>query len=366
MSGQSRSNRTVSSHTHFDGKGPPDGFGLSSICGNRSRRRPHRGVGDPVPKIVSDRLTYALGLTVTFGIGCEPRAPINDHAQVGEAPVQLVGAGIISTMAPEFATSLSPSGDTLFFNRTSADRSEIALLYSTRPGEAWGSPQPFGPTEGIWAIDPFMDETGTRLYFSSNLPLEGSPDGNLNLWFVERTGDEWSSPTALPRRINSDSSEVFNTFALDGTMVFSSTRNGVSVIYDSVRSDRGWLQPSHQSGWEPDRICTRWSRRAVRPLCLLPRRFGLERADPAPRVDQLAICRLRAGIRGGSVVLHVRAPRCRRPRGRICSAAWRHISHTAGRSRCALRAWCGSGRVFLRSVRDTGVPPDQQHRVLTG
>lgn len=192
---------------------------------------------------MSVRLKYALGLIVALGVGCKASAPRDDSPRADAAPVELVGAGTISTIAPEFATSLSPTGDTLFFNRASADRSEIVLLYSTRSGGAWGPPQPFGPTEGIRAIDPFIDATGRRVYFSSDLPMEGAPDGDFNLWFVGKTGDGWSSPTALPTPINSDSSEVFNSFALDGTMVFSSNRDGVDRIYSSRLEGDGATEP---------------------------------------------------------------------------------------------------------------------------
>jgi hypothetical protein len=156
--------------------------------------------------------------------------------------LEVFAPGVVSSELPEFATTFSPSGDTVFYNRTSADRSRLDLFYSTRVDGSWSPGRAFEPLEGVRAIDPFLTADGGRLYFSSDLPPDGRPGGSFNLWFLERTPTGWSEPRFVPT-VGSDSSDVFNSLAEDGTMVFSSRRDGVRRIYAVRPEADGWSEP---------------------------------------------------------------------------------------------------------------------------
>lgn len=189
--------------------------------------------------------TKGVGLAaLTFGLGCSPDRPVPAGEDKPDKPeVELFSPGVVSTELPEFATTFSPSGDTVFFNRTSADRSRIDLLYSVRTSGAWSAPAGVSVVERARVIDPFISADGNRLYFSSDSPVDGDPATSFNLWFVERTPPGWGDPVPLPRPINSDSSEVFNSFADDGTMVFSSRRDGIRRVYSTRLGAQGWSDP---------------------------------------------------------------------------------------------------------------------------
>ncbi len=170
------------------------------------------------------------------------------ESDVGEGPsdptVELFGEGAISTEAPEFAIAFTPDGDTAFFNRTPLDRSRLDLMVSVRVDGRWADATLFEPTAGFAAIDPFMSDSG-RLYFSSDWEGQGL-SGSFDLWYVDRTPDGWSSATVLPPPINTDSSDVFNSFTSDGVMAFSSRRDGVRRVYATHRSGEGWSEPELQ------------------------------------------------------------------------------------------------------------------------
>ena len=163
--------------------------------------------------------------------------------EVAAPEVELFGAGTISTEAPEFAIAFSADGDTAYFNRTPADRSRLDLMVSVRVSGNWSEARPFGPTAGIPAIDPFMPASGAELFFSSNLESTESP-GSFGLWYVRRTEAGWSAPVALPRPVNSDSSDVFNSISADGLMVFSSRRAGSRRIYATRYDGARWSPPT--------------------------------------------------------------------------------------------------------------------------
>ena len=178
---------------------------------------------------------------VAVGLAC---AGVDESVPVTSEPeVEIFGRGAISTDAPEFAITFSPDGDTAYFNRTPADRSRLDLLVSVRRAQEWSTAVPFPPTEGTSAIDPFMSASGDELYFSSDLE-SSETSGSFGLWYVRRTGGGWSAPVALPKPVNSDSSDVFNSWATDGLMVFSSRRDGTRRIYSTRSTEAGWDPPT--------------------------------------------------------------------------------------------------------------------------
>ncbi len=157
--------------------------------------------------------------------------------------VELFAPGVVSSALPEFATSFTPSGDTVFFNRTTADRSRIDLLYSVRAGEGWSEPRTYEPLDGVEAIDPFVSLDGRYLYVSAELPSAAGGSPSFDIWRLDRSAPS-PVPVALPRGINSDSSDVFNSISRDGRMVFSSRRDGVRLIYETAMRGDGWEPPT--------------------------------------------------------------------------------------------------------------------------
>ncbi len=176
-------------------------------------------------------LVVASGMLI--GCGGADRPPSGgetaDPPPVVEA--ELFAPGVISSELPEFATSFTPSGDTVFFNRTPPDRSRLDLFFAIRTGEGWSEPEPFPPLAGSTAIDPFVSTDGLWLYFSSDRGRAGRLDGVFNLWRLDLRAPR-AIPEALPAPINTDSSEVFNAVSADGRMVFSSRRDGERRVYE--------------------------------------------------------------------------------------------------------------------------------------
>lgn len=178
------------------------------------------------------RLGLIIGVCSAMACAEADQPPVRE-SEPATATVELFGEGAISTEAPEFATTFSLSGDTVWFNRTPPDRSRLDLFFAVRSGSGWSAAMLFPPLEGVVAIDPFVSLDGQRLYFSSDLVGAGTQEGSFNLWWIP-LGDDGAGPVAMPGPVNSDSSDVFNSFARDGRMVFSSRRDGYRAIYEVV------------------------------------------------------------------------------------------------------------------------------------
>lgn len=154
--------------------------------------------------------------------------------------VSLFARDQVSSAAPEFATSFSPDGRTAYFNRTDPTRTSFELLATILTSDGWSAPESVPFVFGGLDIDPFVTPDGNRIYFASDRPREGAPPGSASVWYVDRTPTGWSEPIDPGPPINSDSSDIFVSTATDGTLVFSSTRDGARRIYETRETADGW------------------------------------------------------------------------------------------------------------------------------
>lgn len=132
--------------------------------------------------------------------------------------------GPLSSAADELNASFTPDSSTLYFTRKVGDRGVILVTHRTTLG--WSEPDT-APFSGRYPdYDPFVTPDGTRLFWISKRPVDGVPREDLEIWMVERTGAGWSGPMHLDAPVNSDKGEFYPTVARNGTLYFSSNRDG--------------------------------------------------------------------------------------------------------------------------------------------
>ncbi len=135
---------------------------------------------------------------------------------------QMFSEGIVSSALPEFATTFSPDGHTVYFNRMPADRSAIRIWTSSFVDGQWTEPEALPFSDGTYRdVDPFVSPDGQRLYFSSTRPIEGTEPAAYDLWYVERSDTGWRDPVNLGIPVNSDQDEIYATLSTNGTLYFS-------------------------------------------------------------------------------------------------------------------------------------------------
>lgn len=156
---------------------------------------------------------------------------------------ELVAPGVLSTSAPEFAVAFSPDGRTAWFNRTSPRRDTIWMLSASRSGGGWSTPQRVMLGGNERDVDPFVSADGQRLYFTSFRPAPDGRNRSADTWYVERTAGGFGPPVNPGAPLNSDSADVFASVAGDGTIVFSSNRDGPSRVYLSRERGGRWDLP---------------------------------------------------------------------------------------------------------------------------
>lgn len=149
---------------------------------------------------------------------------------------QIFAPGNISSPAPEFGTTFTPDGKTVYFNRTNADRSVIEIFESHFRNGRW-TPAAKAAFSGARDIDPFVSPDGRRLYYCAN-----GPHGQLDLWFLTRSGKQWAAPRRLDPPVNSPQTEVFVSATRSGDLYFRSDRDAGRGIFRATRARKIELQ----------------------------------------------------------------------------------------------------------------------------
>ena len=146
---------------------------------------------------------------------------------------------MISTDLPEFATTFSVSGDTVWFSRASADYGDLAIMRSIRTGGVWSEPDTVLHYPDAPVADPFMSHDGTRLYFSADLSEREEGGASWDTWLIQRVGNNWTAPMNVGSPPNTDSVDIFVSETLDGDLVFRSNLTGRHISL-AERTDEGW------------------------------------------------------------------------------------------------------------------------------
>lgn len=154
----------------------------------------------------------------------------------GDTPV-VFAPGLVSTDARELNVVFTREADEVYFTRVLDGRA--TLFHSRLLDQAWTEPARLRliaaqPDADIG--DPFLSPDGSRLYVISRAQTDAFPEGSTNIWVSERDGDRWGDANVLPAPVNSDATEFYPAVVADGSLYFSSNRDGGFGEYDLYRA----------------------------------------------------------------------------------------------------------------------------------
>jgi len=138
----------------------------------------------------------------------------------------LFAPGIISKGYDEYGISFSPDGKECFF--TIEGVGKTVILYSRKKDDVWQKPR-IAPFSGLYSDQsPCFSPDGNWLYFCSDRPGRDldEPQDNFDIWRIDRISGGWTEPVKLDEPVNSRSDETSVSSTKDGTIYFSSGRNG--------------------------------------------------------------------------------------------------------------------------------------------
>ena len=173
-------------------------------------------------------LCYLCFLFLSVAI-CVAQKPLTEPAIFGE--------GVISTRDYESSITFSPDGMVAYFVKSSPDLSLRVILVSNLKSGKWTTPEVASFSGEYSDTDPCFSPDGTKIYFASRRPVEGTAEkADNDLWVVEKTNTGWSAPRHLSAPVNTESQETSPSITADGTLYFVSNRPGGKGATDVYRA----------------------------------------------------------------------------------------------------------------------------------
>lgn len=159
------------------------------------------------------------------------------QASASDTIPALFAEGVVSTGDNEFSTAVSADGRTVYWTVSAPNvfAFPFVILMATRTARgSWSAPRvaPFSGT-GFGDADPAISPDGRKIFFMSRRPVSGTaqrPD--FDIWVF----DNVSATTARVDEVNSDKMDLFPSVASNGTLYFTSDRDGGFGGADIYRS----------------------------------------------------------------------------------------------------------------------------------
>ena len=179
----------------------------------------------------------------------EEAGPYLNQLPPGRVP-QAFAPGILSLEgAVHGSIAFSPDGTEIYWvlqKGTPAERPN--LMVSILKDGVWQSPESVEAVKPYGASEIHISPDGDRLYFVSarpwpqewgRQPLAGTREA-FKVWYLERQGDSWSNPHALPLHINLDLGGVSATN--DGTLYAGGMRR-IKILPSGTYDNLLWIGP---------------------------------------------------------------------------------------------------------------------------
>jgi dipeptidyl aminopeptidase/acylaminoacyl peptidase len=191
--------------------------------------------------MLKSSLRYLCILCVSVAINAGAQKPVPEPT--------IFSDGVISTSDYESSITVSPDNTVAYFVKSSPDLSLRVILVSHFKSGKWTTPEVASFSGEYNDTDPCFSPDGTKLYFASRRPVEGTAQKTDNdIWVVEKTNTGWNAPRHLGVPVNTESQETSPSVAADGTLYFVSNRpggKGATDIYRAKLIDSAYSTPEN-------------------------------------------------------------------------------------------------------------------------
>ena len=150
------------------------------------------------------------------------------------SPLKNLGPNINTKDGWEAQPSLSSDGQTLFFTSIRKGSRDNDIYISKKQNDGtWGPARPFDEINTAGKDkSPFFHQDGETLYFVSSTSNERRGMGGLDIFYIRRDGESWTTPQNIGFPINSTEDELGIFVSTSGRIAyFSSFKDGNWNIY---------------------------------------------------------------------------------------------------------------------------------------
>lgn len=169
--------------------------------------------------------TATLTFFLTLGAYADVSLVAINQGDSGNGPAKLAPGMISTDKFEELNAVFSPDGQEFYFCRV-IDGVYRLFRMNKQPFGSWSDPKRVHLREmdAYEIVDPWITPDGQQMLYISNAPVESFPEGSVNIWVMQREGDEWGVPMVLPKPVNSDGNEIYPMPVNSGNLYFNSTR----------------------------------------------------------------------------------------------------------------------------------------------
>jgi hypothetical protein len=168
-----------------------------------------------------------------------PQPPYFGQPTPGLTPARFA-PDVVSTSAIELNGVFTPDGREFFFTRI-VDKIDT-MYHSLYNNGRWSTPVPLlvfpGRARAV-AVDMSVSPDGQELFFLGEHPhpyATGKPGSDI--WVSRRVQGAWATAVVVPPPISTDADELYPVVVADGSLYFSSNRDGGLGRNDVYRAQR--------------------------------------------------------------------------------------------------------------------------------
>jgi len=173
-----------------------------------------------------------------------------DQVLLSERPSSsdIFAPNFISTHLYERDIAVHPKGNEIIYTLSDHKQKKRCLVcVKLNEKGIWTSPELLNISGKHQDLEPFLANEGNRLYFVSDRPVNNDTSRtDFNIWYSERTENQWSEPIAFDDPINTENDEYYPSLSKNGNLYFTSVRDsgyGKEDIYFSELIDGLYLKP---------------------------------------------------------------------------------------------------------------------------
>jgi hypothetical protein len=141
------------------------------------------------------------------------------------ATPEVFAPGIVSTEAHEFSCSFTPDGNEFYFTRRDSTTKVPLIMMTKLLDGTWTKPEVVSFIEGTQSFEPRVTVDGKRLYFTYGKILPDQQGPPMNIFYVEREGDDWGVPHNMGAPFNPMKAMYVST-TRDGTIYTTDVSGG--------------------------------------------------------------------------------------------------------------------------------------------
>lgn len=171
-----------------------------------------------------------------------PAAPFFGH-DGGSIPALML-PDFISSSRPDLNGTFSPDGTEFYYATSYPGLGSVILFTRLVPEGQWSEPEIATFSRKYRNVDPIFSPDGSRLFFTSNRPLDhnSEEEKDMDIWYVEKNGDSWNEAQNLDPTVNTAENQYHSAATFSGNIYYATQDSASNSrdIFVAIKTPAGY------------------------------------------------------------------------------------------------------------------------------